>query len=181
MAIWSIALFVTVEVAVGQIVEPLLYGRSTGLSPFSVVVAAIFLSWIWGPIGVILSTPLTLCLLVLGRNVRRLEFLDVMLGDQPALTPIQNFYQRALAGDPDEAIEQAEVLLRERSLSAYYDEVAIKGLQLAANDVVRGSVTATQLARIEATTNDLVDGLDGYDDREPVPSAMEESGSAVGP
>jgi hypothetical protein len=124
---------------------------------------------------------LTLCLLVLGRHVRRLEFLDVLLGDQPALTPIENFYQRALAGDPDEAIEQAEVLLRERSLSAYYDEVAIKGLQLAANDVERGSVTATQLARIEATTNDLVDGLDGYDDCEPVTSAAEQNWSAAGP
>jgi predicted PurR-regulated permease PerM len=181
MAIWSLALFVSVEVLVGQIVEPLLYGRSTGLSPFSVVVAAIFWSWIWGPIGLILSTPLTLCLLVLGRHVRRLEFLDVLLGDQPALTPVENFYQRALAGDPDEAIEQAELLLRERSLSSYYDEVAIKGLQLAANDVVRGSVTATQLARIEATTNDLVDGLDGYDDREPSTSAADENWSAAGP
>jgi predicted PurR-regulated permease PerM len=181
MAIWSLALFVTVELVAGQIVEPLLYGRSTGLSPFSVVVAAIFWSWIWGPIGLILSTPLTLCLLVLGRHVRRLEFLDVLLGDQPALTPVENFYQRALAGDPDEAIEQAEALLRERSLSAYYDEVAIKGLQLAATDVVRGSVTAVQLARIEATTNDLVDGLDGYDDIEPAPPVVEENWSAVGP
>ena len=181
MAIWSLALFVTVELLVGQFVEPLLYGRSTGLSPFSVVVAAIFWSWIWGPIGLILSTPLTLCLLVLGRHVRRLEFLDVLLGDQPALTPVENFYQRALAGDPDEAIGQAEVLLRERSLSAYYDDVAIKGLQLAANDVTRGSVTAVQLTRIEATVNDLVDGLDGYEDREPAPAAVEENWSAVGP
>lgn len=181
MAIWSLALFGTVELLVGQVVEPLLYGHSTGLSPFSVVVAAIFWSWIWGPIGLILSTPLTLCLLVLGRHVRRLEFLDVLLGDQPALTPIENFYQRALAGDPDEALEQAEVLLRERSLCAYYDEVAIKGLQLAANDMMRGSVTAAQLARIESTTNDLVDGLDGYEDREPAPQTAEENWSAVGP
>jgi hypothetical protein len=181
MAIWSLALFGTVEMLVGQVVEPLLYGRSTGLSPFSVVVAAIFWSWIWGPIGLILSTPLTLCLLVLGRHVRRLEFLDVLLGDQPALTPIENFYQRALAGDPDEALEQAEVLLRERSLCAYYDEVAIKGLQLAANDMMRGSVTAAQFARIESTTNDLVDGLDGYEDREPAPQMAEENWSATGP
>jgi predicted PurR-regulated permease PerM len=181
MAIWSIALFVVVELVAGQIVEPLLYGRSTGLSPFSVVVAAIFWSWIWGPIGLILSTPLTLCLLVLGRHVRRLEFLDVLLGDQPALTPVENFYQRALSGDPDEAIEQAEALLRERSLSAYYDEVALKGLQLAATDVTRGSVTSVQFARIEATVNDLVDGLDGYDDREPEPVAAQQNWSAAGP
>jgi len=145
-----------------------------------VVVAAIFWSWIWGPIGLILSTPLTLCLLVLGRHIRRLEFLDVMLGDQPALTPVENFYQRALAGDPDEAIAQAEALLRERSLSAYYDEVAIKGLQLAANDVVRGSVTAVQLARIESTTNDLVDGLDSYAD-EPPQHAAENASAEIGP
>ncbi|MCC8395182.1 AI-2E family transporter [Paraburkholderia sp. MMS20-SJTR3] len=181
MAIWTLALFVVVEGLVGQVLEPLLYGRSTGLSPFSVVVAAIFWSWIWGPIGLILSTPLTLCLLVLGRNVRRLEFFDVLLGDQPALTPVENFYQRALAGDPDEALGQAELLLRERSLSAYYDEVAIKGLQLATIDVLRGSVTRAQLARIEATTNDLVDALDSYDDREPAPLASHDNGLAARP
>jgi len=181
MAIWSIALFVTVELLVGQVVEPLLYGRSTGLSPFSVVVAAIFWSWIWGPIGLILSTPLTLCLLVLGRHIRRLEFLDVMLGDQPALTPVENFYQRVLAGDPDEALAQAELLLRERSLSAYYDEVTIPGLQLAANDVVRGSVTSVQLARIESTTNDLIDGLDGYPDEQPPRLMVEDAGTDIGP
>ncbi|MGF6381407.1 putative PurR-regulated permease PerM [Paraburkholderia atlantica] len=181
MAIWSLVLFVVAELAVGQVVEPLLYGRSTGLSPFSVVVAAIFWSWIWGPIGLILSTPLTLCLLVIGRHVRRLEFLDVLLGDQPPLTPVENFYQRALAGDPDEAIEQAEVLLRDRSLSAYYDEVAIKGLRLAARDVTSGSVTSAQLARIESTTNDLVDGLDGYEDREPAPLPTQQSWGALGP
>ena len=181
MAIGSLALFVSVEVLVGQVVEPLLYGHSTGLSPFSVVVAAIFWSWIWGPIGLILSTPLTLCLLVLGRHVRRLEFLDVLLGDQPALTPIENFYQRALAGDPDEALAQAESLLRERSLCAYYDEVALKGLQLAANDVQRGSVSAAQLARIEATTNDLAEGLDSFADRDPKADQPDGNWAALGP
>ena len=181
MAIGSLALFVSVEVLVGQVVEPLLYGHSTGLSPFSVVVAAIFWSWIWGPIGLILSTPLTLCLLVLGRHVRRLEFLDVLLGDQPALTPIENFYQRALAGDPDEALAQAESLLRERSLCAYYDEVALKGLQLAANDVQRGSVSAAQLARIEATTNDLAEGLDSFADRDPRADQPDGNWAALGP
>ncbi|WGS53181.1 AI-2E family transporter [Paraburkholderia sp. D15] len=181
MAIWSLALFGVVEVLVGQVIEPLLYGHSTGLSPFSVVVAAIFWSWIWGPIGLILSTPLTLCLLVLGRHIRRLEFLDVLLGDQPALTPIENFYQRALAGDPDEAIEQAESLLRECSLCTYYDDVAIKGLRLAAHDVTRGGVTAAQLARIEATVNDLVDGLDSYADEEPPAPVVEPTWSSIAP
>ncbi|RDJ98169.1 AI-2E family transporter [Paraburkholderia lacunae] len=181
MAIWSLVLFLTVELLVGQAVEPLLYGHSTGLSPFSVVVAAIFWSWIWGPIGLILSTPLTLCLLVLGRHVTRLEFLDVLLGDQPALTPVENFYQRALAGDPDDAIEQAGILLRDRPLSSYYDEVALKGLQLAADDVLRGGVTPAQLARIETTVNDLIEGLDGFADTDPAPAAAAANWGALAP
>lgn len=126
MMIWAAALVLVTEPIMGQIVEPMLYGRSTGLSPVSVVVSAIFWAWIWGPIGLILATPLTLCLVVLGRHVERLEFLDVILGDRPALTPVENFHQRVLAGDPDEALEQAELLLKERSLSSYYDEVALK-------------------------------------------------------
>ena len=97
----------------GQVVEPLVYGHSTGLSPFAVVLAATFWTWLWGPIGLILSTPLTLCLVVLGRHVARLEFFDVLLGDRPALTPVESFYQRMLAGDPDEVRDQAEVLLKE--------------------------------------------------------------------
>ncbi|EDT06256.1 protein of unknown function UPF0118 [Burkholderia ambifaria IOP40-10] len=181
MAIWSLVLFLIVELLVGQVVEPLLYGRSTGLSPFSVVVAAIFWSWIWGPIGLILSTPLTLCLLVLGRHVTRLEFLDVLLGDQPALTPVENFYQRALAGDPDDAVEQAGVLLRDRPLSSYYDEIVLKGLQLAADDVLRGGVTPAQLARIETTVSDLIEGLDGFADAEPAVDAAAPDWGALAP
>src|SRR6185436_2015898 len=108
MAIWTAALYIVIELLVGQAVEPMMYGRSTGLSPLAVVVAAIFWSWLWGPIGLILSMPLTLCLVVLGRHVERLEFLEVLLGDRPALTPVESFYQRMLAGDPDEARFQAE-------------------------------------------------------------------------
>ncbi|MET3551265.1 AI-2E family transporter [Burkholderia sp. 567] len=181
MAIWSLVLFLIVELLVGQVVEPLLYGHSTGLSPFSVVVAAIFWSWIWGPIGLILSTPLTLCLLVLGRHVTRLEFLDVLLGDQPALTPVENFYQRALAGDPDDAIEQARILLRDRPLSSYYDEIVLKGLQLAADDVSRGGVSPAQLARIETTVSDLIEGLDGFADADPAVDAAAPDWDALAP
>ena len=138
MVLWTAALYVGVEAIIGQVVEPLLYGHSTGLSPFSVIVSATFWTWLWGPIGLILSTPLTLCLVVLGRHVERLEFLDVLLGDRPALTPVESFYQRMLAGDPDEAHSQAEHLLRDRPLSSYYDEVALKGLRLASIDAAAG-------------------------------------------
>ena len=126
-----------------------------------------------GPIGLILSTPLTLCLVVLGRYVKRLEFLDVMLGDRPALTPVESFYQRILAGDADEAEDHAERLLKACSLSSYYDEVALKALQLAANDAQRGVVDHAQLDRIKATVKVLVAGLADHGDTTPPPEAGE--------
>ena len=167
MVIWTVVLYVVVEGLTGQVIEPLVYGHSTGLSPFSVVVAAIFWSWLWGPIGLILSTPLTLCLVVIGRHIKKLEFLDVMLGDQAALTPVESFYQRILAGDADETEDHAEVLLKDCSLSTYYDEVALKGLQLAASDAQRGSLSHEQLDRIKSTVKALVESLDGHDDKQP--------------
>jgi len=169
MTLWTAALYAVVEGVTGQVIEPMVYGHATGLSPFSVVVAAIFWSWLWGPIGLILSTPLTLCLVVMGRHVKRLEFLDVMLGDRPALTPVESFYQRVLAGDADEAQDHAETLLKERSLSTYYDEVALKGLQLAANDAQRGELNHDQLDRVKTTIKTLVDGLGGHEDKQPPP------------
>jgi predicted PurR-regulated permease PerM len=179
MMLWTAGLFAATEAIMGQAVEPLLYGRSTGLSPFSVVVSATFWTWLWGPIGLILSTPLTLCLLVLGRHVERLEFLDVILGDRPALTPVESFYQRMLAGDPDEARDQAEVLLRDRPLSSYYDEVAVKGLQLAASDAARGVLTEAQLEKIKVSMQDLIDDLDEHDDQEPETKDAAESAATA--
>jgi predicted PurR-regulated permease PerM len=175
MAIWTAALYITVELLVGHAVEPMVYGHSTGLSPLAVVVAAIFWSWLWGPIGLILSMPLTLCLVVLGRHVERLEFIEVLLGDRPALTPVESFYQRILAGDADEAQDQAELLLKERSLSSYYDEVAVRGLQLAAEDAQRGVLHLEQLERVKNTIKELVAELAANDDREPAPEGSDDA------
>ncbi len=187
MLVWTMILFAATDITAGQIVEPLLYGHSTGLSPFAVIVAAIFWSWIWGAIGLVLSTPLTLCLVILGRHVDRLEFLDVLFGDRPALTPAENFYQRLLANDPDEALVQAESLLKERSLIAYYDEVALEGLRLAHNDVLRGVVTADQLRRINESALDIIEGLEDTEDvpvplrrREELPASFESSDEMAG-
>ncbi len=181
MPLWTLGMFVVVEGLTGQAVEPLVYGHSTGLSAFSVIVAAIFWSWLWGPIGLILSTPLTLCLVVLGRHVERLEFLDVLLGDTPALTPTESFYQRILASDPDEMQDEAERMLKERSLSTYYDEVALKGLQLAANDSQRGTLNQGQLERVKNTVKALVNGLADYDDVQPSKQPAQPDDSAVAP
>jgi len=162
--VWTGALYAVTELTMGQAVEPLVYGHSTGLTPIAVIIAAIFWTWLWGPIGLIISTPLTLCLVVLGRHVEQLEFLDVLLGDRPALTPAEGFYQRILADDPDEAEAQAESYLEERPLSAYYDEVALRGLQLAAYDVARQTLPAAKAERVKAATLELIEDLDRYDD-----------------
>ncbi len=167
MVAWTAALYFVLEMTLAQAVEPLLYGRSTGLSPFSVVIAATFWIWLWGPIGLILSTPLTLCLVVLGKHVERLEFLEVLLGDRPALTQVESFYQRILAGDPDEVEEQAEAALKQCSLSSYYDDVALKGLQLASIDASRGVLTDRQVERMQSAITSVIEDLDTHDDIEP--------------
>ena len=166
-ALWVGALFLVTEPIIGQLVEPMLYGRSTGLSPLSVVISAIFWGWLWGPVGLIISTPLTLCFVVLGRHVEQFEFLNVLFGDRPALTKIESFYQRALAGDLDEVQEQAEELLKEISLASYYDEVAMPGLELAARDLARGVLTRSQMERIKDTVIALITELEDYEDEKP--------------
>ncbi len=164
MAIEAAILYLVVELAVSQAIEPLLYGHSTGLSPFAVVVSAIFWSWLWGPIGLILSMPLTLCLVVLGAHVDRLEFLEIMLGDRPALTPTESFYQRILAGDADEMEDHAETLLKAESLAAYYDTVLLPGLAMAAIDSDRAILKPKQLERIRDTSFTLIKELNSHDD-----------------
>ena len=169
MLVWTAALFFIVEPAIGQVVEPMVYGRSTGLSPVAVVVSATFWTALWGPIGLVLATPLTVCLVVLGRHVERLAFLDVMFGDRPALSPPEIFYQRMLVGDPNEAADKAEEFLKQRSLSSYYDEVAIKGLQLAQSDLDRDALDHGRLIKIRDTVVEFADDLSDHDDREPDP------------
>ncbi|RZL84333.1 MAG: AI-2E family transporter [Sphingomonas sp.] len=173
MAIEVIALFVVVEPLTGYVVEPLLYGHSTGLSPASVIVSAIFWSWLWGPIGLIMSTPLTLCLVVMGRHVKSLEFFDVLLGDRPALTPVESFYQRILANNPDEALAQAETLMTDRSLTDYYDGVVLEGLKLAVEDQARGTIDQAGAVRMTRSMLSVIDDLrPSATPAEPVPSTI---------
>lgn len=164
MAIEVVALFFIVEPLTGYVVEPMLYGHSTGLSPVSVIISAIFWTWVWGPVGLIMSTPLTLCLVVLGRHVKSLEFFDVMLGDRPALTPVESFYQRILADNPDEALAQAEVLLTDRPLVAYYDDVVLNGLKLAVEDQAKGTIDKTHAVRMTRSMLSVINDLDGHRD-----------------
>ncbi|MFG1239143.1 AI-2E family transporter [Xanthobacter autotrophicus DSM 597] len=165
MVLSAAALFIVVEPLVGHVIEPLLYGRSTGLSPVAVIAAATFWTWLWGPIGLLLSTPLTLCLVVLGRHVESLEFIDVALGDRPPLSDSELLYQRLLAADPVEAAAAAEEVLRQKDLDAYCDGVVLPALKLAQRDAARGALDAGRQERIRDTLADLLDHLPEPEER----------------
>lgn len=164
---WSTAiyvglLFLGVELLTGYVVEPLLYGHLTGLSPVSVIVSAIFWTWLWGPVGLIISTPLTLCFVVIGRHVKSLEFFDVLFGDRPALSAVNSFYQRVLADNLDEALAQAETLLVDRSLIEYYDGVALPGLRLAVEDEARGTLNRECVVQMSRSMLTLIGELSDH-------------------
>jgi predicted PurR-regulated permease PerM len=159
-------LFLGSELVMGQVVEPLVYGHGTGLSPIAVILSTVFWTWLWGPLGLILAMPLTVCVVALGRHVEGLKFLEVLLGDEPALTPAQSFYQRALIGDSAEATYQAELYLKGgRPLLSYLDEVALEGLKLAQRDAERGSLDVEHLESIDATVAEMMDNLGDFEPR----------------
>ncbi|WP_287066369.1 AI-2E family transporter [Mesorhizobium sp.] len=160
LVLWTAGLFVAMEMITGNIVEPWLYGSRTGLSPLAIIVAAIFWTWLWGPLGLVLSTPLTVCLVVLGRHVPQFEFLDVLFGNEPVLEPHARLYQRLLAGDPEEATDHAEEMLEEKYLFEFYDKVAIAALLLGEQDRVRGVMGDEQRRRVAASAQMLVANLD---------------------
>jgi predicted PurR-regulated permease PerM len=157
----TVGLFVIVELLAGQLIEPQLYGHTTGLSPLSVVVAAIFWSWLWGPIGLIVSTPLTLCLVVAGRHIKALRVLDILLGDNQALTRPQRFYQRALSGDSQEIIAGARDFLKHNSFAAYCDIVLLPALSLAQLDLDTGAITERQQAQVRTVMVAVIAAIGG--------------------
>jgi predicted PurR-regulated permease PerM len=170
--VWVMILYGSIESVIGQAVEPFLYGRSMGLSAVAVVVAAVFWTWLWGPVGLLLSTPLTMCFVVFSRHIDGLKFLNVMLGDQPALRVEESLYLRMLAEDPDEAADEAQSFLNENSLSAYYDEVAARALMLAQDDVNRGVLDLLRQARIRDAIKGLIVNLAGAKDEGPPPAEL---------
>lgn len=159
LMLMTLGLFGIVEMIVSQLVEPQLYGHATGLSPLAVVVAAIFWSWLWGPMGLVMSTPLTLCLVVMGRHVKAFTLFGILLGDTPALTLPQSFYQRALSGDADEIIRAARIFLRQRSFARYCDTVLLPGLQLAQMDLAQKAIGPEQLLKARTTVIRVIETL----------------------
>jgi predicted PurR-regulated permease PerM len=160
-----LALYLVGELTMGQVVEPLVFGRGTGVSPIAVIFSTVFWTWLWGPLGLLLAMPITVCLAVLGRHVDGLGFFEVLLGDEPALTPEERFYQRALSGDAAEATYQAESCLKDQSLVSYLDRVALPGLKLAEGDEERGMLDKAQSDKIAGTVQEMLDNLADFEPR----------------
>jgi len=159
LAVMTLLLFLVIEVVFAQLVEPKLYGHTTGLSPLSVVIAAIFWSWIWGPVGLVLSTPLTLCLVVAGRYFRALNMFEILLGEIPALTLPQNFYQRALSGDTQEIIASARQILKRKSFAAYCDSVLVPALHLARADLDANAIGKSEQLKVGSAIASVIEAL----------------------
>lgn len=180
MVIQTICLFAIIEPLTGQFIEPWLQGHSTGLSPLAIVISAVLWTTLWGPIGLLIATPITMCLVVLGRHIKGLAFLDVILGDEPALTPPETFYQRLLAGASGQATDEADEFMKAGHVLNYFDRVALPGLRLAAADGKSGTIDNTQMMALrEEVTVVLEDLVD-----QPAPSikSVADSGQkAVGP
>jgi predicted PurR-regulated permease PerM len=173
-----VGLFVVIELVSNNLMEPMLYGHTAGVSEVALLVAVAFWTWLWGPVGLILATPMTVCLVVFSRYVPRLEFIVVLMADEPVLEADVRYYQRLLAADQDEASEVVEQFLRDHPADGVYDQILVPALVAAGRDAARGDVTLEEQRFILQATRDIVDGLpeptredgDGHAVARPVPA-----------
>lgn len=145
---WSIGCFVVLSSVVAQLVEPQVYGHTAGLAPLGVVISAIFWGFIWGPLGLLLSTPMTLCLVVAGRYIRALEPITIIFGETPGLSEGMRLYQQALSGDPQNIIAAARPYLRRSNFARYCDQVVLPALALASSDTRQARIGKEQQERV---------------------------------
>ncbi len=157
--LWTIALFLLVELITSNLVEPWLYGSRTGVSPLAIIISAIFWTWLWGPLGLVLSTPLTVCLVVMGRHIPQFAVFNIMFGDQPVLAAHERLYQRLLVGDGREATAQSEEALEDQYLAEYYQDVGIPALLIAQQDHARGVLTPDQQQQFGVLARTMVADL----------------------
>jgi predicted PurR-regulated permease PerM len=159
LALTCVAIFVGLELIVANVVEPKVYGHSSGLSPLAVMVSALFWGAMWGPVGLLLSTPLTLCLVVAGRHVRALEPITILFADTPNTSEAQRFYHRIISGDADAIIRDAHAYLRKFNFARYCDQVLLPGLALGADEYATGRIEKTQQNKVRATIAALAEAV----------------------
>lgn len=156
-------MYIVYELILNNVAEPMLYGNSTGVSTVGVIISAIFWTWLWGPIGLILAMPMTVCLVVMARHVPQLRFITVMLADEPTLSPAERVYQRLLAFDYNEPLKLARDHLKSSPLVEFYDDIAIPALILAERDRHAGLLNDEQAAFVHEAADDLVEEVGEID------------------
>ena len=161
LTLWSLGVFLVLELLVAHVIEPQVYGHSTGLAPLAVIVSALFWGAMWGPVGLLLSTPLTLCIVVVGRHVRALEPFAILLTEGPGLNAGQRFYQRALSGNTALIIQDARSYMRRATFAKYCDRVLLPGLALAGSDLRLGHIDEQQSERIKKVIVRVTEELAG--------------------
>ena len=159
MPLLTISLFIVLELLSNNLMEPILYGHSTGLSPVAIIVSAVFWTWIWGPVGLVLATPITVCLVVLGGYIPQLGFLRVMLGDEQVLDDDARIYNRLLSGATDEAVDIAEEYLEKNGMPDLYDKVLVLALQRAETDRHDELLTQERYDKFLNGMNDLLESV----------------------
>lgn len=166
LVLWTAGLFLVVEFTTSNIIEPFFYGQRTGVSPLAVIVSAMFWTWLWGPMGLIIATPLTVCLVVIGHHVPSLRLFPIMFGDQPVLADSSRLYDRLLAGRTFEFTEAATASTAKHYLADYYDKTALPALALAQADRAAGLLSDFQTHRIASAAWTLTDELETVVDEE---------------
>ncbi len=158
---WTVIMFGVLEVVAANFVEPMLYGASTGISAIAVLIAAVFWTFLWGLPGLLLSTPLTVCLIVIGRQVPRLHYLEVLLGERTGLPPSEHFYQRMLASNPKDARALVEATLKTRSRAEVYDTVLVPALTMIQEARHSDEMTTARAEEVLQSIEELVEELAG--------------------
>jgi AI-2E family transporter len=160
MPLLTFALFLSVELLAANALEPWLYGSSTGLSPIAIIASAAFWTWLWGGIGLLLAIPLTVCIVVLGKYIPALAFIDVLLGDKPPIAPEDRLYQRFLATDEDEVAEIVDNYIDKHSLAAAFEDLIVPTLRLIDEDLLSGTLNEADRARVLQDVRALIADLD---------------------
>lgn len=164
--IWTLGVFFALESVLAYVIEPWLYGKSAGLSPIAIILAVVFWTWLWGPVGLLLATPLTVCVAVMGRYIPEFGYLNMLLGVEPVLSPEERFYQRLVALDHEEAGEVLEQYLTAHGISHTFDEVVIPALSLAERDRQKGALEPARERYIFESVRRIVEELE----HEPAPA-----------
>lgn len=162
----SVGLFLVIDLTTANVVEPRVYGSSTGVSAIAILLSAMFWATLWGPVGLVLATPMTVCLVVIGRYIPQLQVFETLLGSEPVLAPPERLYQRVLQGDVEEAIEIAEEAIEESSLASFHDTVLLPTLRLASEELSDTPEALAQRRTMTTGLHALVDEIAPSDSRD---------------